>query len=203
MKQFDFGYHGEPDLNTDFFCFVTDILVDGKLVVLSEEGERAIIGADQFTCKGNLKDYIASLTHESETHAVGGKLYGFTTYAFETVFSTIHHTTSLLNGYLQVLTEIHENLLENAPLVFHPSPAFLSSYVTLVKCNKQPETAYFTVGHTYEIYRGCLLDENGECYADQISSVEQLNQWEDGDLLWREEHDYEQRNKEVFEDTIH
>jgi len=199
MKQFDYGYHGDQSRGTDFWCFVTDILMDDKLVVMTEDGERFLLNQEQFTRLGSLCDYVNSIRINEESRGVGmGRVIYSRSYCFCTSFETSYTAPDLLTGYMQVLQYAHEYAEQNKPLLFHPSPAYLTTYVTLV--NAVPTfNGGFTAGHTYYIYRGCLLNEAGECYADKITSVAELNDWDVDACFWKEEKDFEERTSELFQ----
>ena len=196
MKRYDFGTYGDVSSGAGFYCFITDVLVDGKLVIMADDGGRSIIEEKDFKPIGTLDDYVRSIYHYKEGCVVNGKPVTYDKIFFETTFSAKNEVNSVLSGYYELLLEVVEKITDTiaALIVFHPTPDHLTTYVTLTKVNDLKD-AKFTLGHTYQIYRGCLLDENGMCYADQIHSVDELNLWEEGDALWTETESYD----EIFE----
>lgn len=197
MKRYDFGTYGDVSSGAGFYCFITDVLVDGKLVIMADDGGRSIIEEKDFKPIGTLDDYVHSIYHYKEECIVNGKSVTCNKIFFETVFSAKNEVNSVLSGYYELLLEVVEKNSDTiaAFVVFHPSPDHLTTYVTLTELNVPTNGIQFTLGHTYQIYRGCLLDENGACYADQIHSVDELNLWEEGDAHWVETESYD----EIFE----
>lgn len=199
MKQFDYGYHGDESCGTDFWCFITDILVDDRLVVMTEDGERCIVDPDRFTRLGSLSAFIISSAVDEESVSTGmNRVITSKTYRFHLVNNTFVSGPDLLSAYVRILQEVHAHTESAKPLVFHPSPAWYSGYVTLAKAVPSFNGG-FTVGHTYFIYRGCLLNECGECYADRIESIAQLNEWDEDACVWEEELDFDSREKELYQ----
>ena len=193
MRQFDYGYHGSPERGTDFWCFVTDVLVDGMLVVMTMEGDRLLIASNVFHHMGSLNDYINCV----ESIKIGEEI---AYYAAETTLGTTYKASTLLSLYSSILCDVFEYAVSTRTLTVHPSPEeFITAYVTLYHISDYADLeGRFTKGHTYLIYRGCLLDEYGECYADQIRSVDDLNHWENNKCFWLEEPDFEEREKTYF-----
>jgi len=44
-----------------------------------------------------------------------------------------------------------------------------------------------------------FMGEAGECYADKITSVAELNDWDVDACFWKEEKDFEERTSELFQ----
>lgn len=203
MEIMDYGFHGDYKTNTQFWCYITDILHDGTLVVRSEGNNRVILESCFFNRQGNLRDHIHGFTERK----TDGVISFCGTYSINGYLHTIGSgCTGAVDFYLKILADCKAEYerKNKAPTIFCHVPAFLTSYVTLVSIEDPAfftGMGAFTVGVTYPIINGILVDENGECCADQITSVDDLNTRDKGVCTW-EENPYESWNGYVFHDEV-
>lgn len=164
FRRFDYGYVGEKELGTEFWCVVWDYIEQNVLLVCADDGSVLEVPERMF-------HKVETIENEELIRKYVGKGKEITSTFMKALCSFV----------VAELPEEKKKVAEPKLVFVMPSKDLLdNAFVRLaVENTKQVNDNYsFTVGNIYPVYHGCLLDNDGSCCYDAIHSVCELNSWD-------------------------